>query len=153
MTGSAESEATLSEHLPDSGQFVLEPRDRFGTHCCQAPAVMQFQRVTVAHRHTGGVLQSQRLCPPLRIDLRPVGRLLRQIGPVRFLPCRDVFGDELTTGCAAPRCFSGGTGPFDSDNHRHTLPIQGPYDPNRRRSLVVSHATAPYNGHFRDADP
>lgn len=55
-----ESETTLSEHPPDCREFVLESRDRCHAHRGQAPAVMQLQRITIAHSNTSGSFQDQR---------------------------------------------------------------------------------------------
>ncbi len=88
-------------------------------HPRQTPAVMQLQRIAIAHRHTRAPLRRHR---PPRIDLYPVVRLHHQIGPIRLTPRRHVLPDELPAHRPTPRRLPRSTRPLHRNNHRATLP-------------------------------
>src|SRR5437660_539489 len=101
---------------------MLEPLSWRGADPAEAPAVVQLEGITVAHRETGLLLQQPRVLPALGVDGDPVSGLSRKVCSIRFGSGGDVLSHEVnrvpTTPCRLPR----GTQTFHRNDHYIIVP-------------------------------
>ena len=94
-----------------------------GTDRRQAPAVVQLQRVAIAHRHTLCPLQLCSRCQTRTVRLHPVAGLQGEVDAVWLPPCGRVLRHETPGMRATPRRLAGGARSLHRNKHAQHDPV------------------------------